>query len=565
MAYTVIARKWRPLLFDDVSGQDHVSITLKNAISNNRIAHAYLFAGPRGVGKTTTARILSKGVNCIEGPTPAPCNKCENCTEITEGRSLDVMEIDGASNRGIDEIRNLRENIRYSSAKGKYRIYIIDEVHMLTKEAFNALLKTLEEPPPNVMFIFATTEPHKVLPTIISRCQRFDFKRISTKDIIARLEYICKEEGIEHDKESLWLIARKADGSMRDGMSLLDQVISFAGEKFEIKDVESVLGMVDKDLYFKLSDYLINKEISAGLELVDTIIKEGYDLIEFLSGLLEHFRNIFILKATENRSLLDISESEIGKLETRAGEFPSEDLLKAINITSESINLIKRSNQPELDFELLIIKLIKMPSSQSIAELLHGVSTGKISPERLPEVLPSEKTTAPEKKKEPEPVSEVNLKTEDTASPDTENLPENLSIDDIKSNWRDVISLIKEVRMGTGSFLEEGEIVDFKENKLEIVFGNKNGFHIDNINKNKELIRDKIKEVCGVKLDFVCKKGNLPDKVEQQKENKSEVLKNIIKNEPVIGEIIKEFNGEVKDVRPNKRRSINEEPDESDV
>lgn len=556
MTYTVIARKWRPLLFDDVVGQNHVTVTLKNAISGNRIAHAYLFAGPRGVGKTTTARLLAKGVNCKEGPTPVPCNKCENCIEITEGRNLDVFEIDGASNRGIDEIRNLRENIRYSSAKGKYRIYIIDEVHMLTKEAFNALLKTLEEPPSNVMFIFATTEPHKVLPTIISRCQRFDFKRISTNDIVGRLEYICKEEKIEFDKESLFLIARKADGSMRDAMSLMDQVISFAGEKFSLKDVENVLGMVDKDLFFQVTDYIVEKNVKSGLELIDRVIKEGYDFIEFLSGLLEHFRNLFILRATDNESLLDVSESEVKKLQGQAHKFPQEDLLKSINLAADYVNLIKRSNQPELDFELLVIKLIKMPSSRSISDILTGISSGSIELPSSTQSVSPQKPPEEEKKKEHERKPEVNPEEKINGAAGTESLPEDITLESIKSRWREVINRVKSEKMGTGSFLEEGEILKLENGKLEIVFSTKNGFHIDNINKNKELIRDKIKEIIGIRLDFVCKKGALQEKTEEIQEDKSKVLKNIIKKEPVIGEIIKMFDGEVKSIQRKHKEDI---------
>ena len=235
MSYIVLARKYRPMFFEDVVGQQHVTRTLQNAIEQNRIANAYLFAGPRGVGKTTVARILAKALNCEQGPTPRPCNQCSYCLEINESRSLDVFEIDGASNRGIDEVRNLRESLRYSPSAGKYRINIIDEVHMLTNEAFNALLKTLEEPPKNVLFIFATTEPHKVPATIMSRCQRFDFKRMSNKNIIEQLRMLCEKEQIEIDDESLRLIATRADGSMRDSESILDEIIAFAGKKITSK------------------------------------------------------------------------------------------------------------------------------------------------------------------------------------------------------------------------------------------------------------------------------------------------------------------------------------------
>ncbi|NOY59306.1 MAG: DNA polymerase III subunit gamma/tau, partial [Calditrichaeota bacterium] len=253
MSYVVLARKYRPMFFKDVVGQQHVTKTLQNAIEQNRIANAYLFSGPRGVGKTTVARLLAKALNCEHGPTIKPCNECSSCIEINESRSLDVFEIDGASNRGIDEIRNLRESLRYSPNPGKHRIYIIDEVHMLTNEAFNALLKTLEEPPTNVLFIFATTEAHKVPTTILSRCQRFDFKRMSNKSIADQLRELAAKEKIEIDEESLRLIANKADGSMRDGESILDQVIAFAGTKIDSAQVADLLGIIDQELFFQVS------------------------------------------------------------------------------------------------------------------------------------------------------------------------------------------------------------------------------------------------------------------------------------------------------------------------
>ncbi|MFN3477224.1 MAG: DNA polymerase III subunit gamma/tau, partial [Candidatus Methylomirabilales bacterium] len=245
MSYLVLARKWRPQTFDEVVGQRPVTQTLKNAILQNRLAHALLFAGPRGVGKTTTARILAKALNCEQGPTPEPCNRCPRCREITEGRSMDCIEIDGASNRGIDEVRELRENVRYAPALGKSKVIIIDEVHMLTEPAFNALLKTLEEPPPRVVFVLATTEPHKVPPTIHSRCQRHDFRRIGLQEMVGRLQTICSAEGIEVEKEALLAMAKAAEGSLRDAESLLDQVIAYSGQKVKLQDVVEALGLIE--------------------------------------------------------------------------------------------------------------------------------------------------------------------------------------------------------------------------------------------------------------------------------------------------------------------------------
>ncbi|MDD8018316.1 MAG: DNA polymerase III subunit gamma/tau, partial [Bacteroidota bacterium] len=263
MSYQVTARKWRPMVFDDVIGQSHVSNTLRNALAQNRLAHAFIFSGTRGCGKTTTARILARAVNCLHPKNFDPDNECEICKEIIDGRSLDVIEIDGASNRGVDEIRNLRESVRYTPTHGKKKVYIIDEVHMLTKEAFNALLKTLEEPPAHVLFIFATTELQKVPATILSRCQRYDFRRISIDEIVAHLKYISEQEKISIDNDSLLIIAKKGDGSMRDAQSIFDQVISFCGTTITSKQVGDALNIVDQELFFKVSDVIKAKDAKA--------------------------------------------------------------------------------------------------------------------------------------------------------------------------------------------------------------------------------------------------------------------------------------------------------------
>ena len=332
MSYVVIARRWRPQLFEGIVGQDHVSRTLSNAIANNRIAHSYIFTGPRGVGKTTIARILAKAVNCEKGPTPTPCNECASCEAIINGNALDVLEIDGASNRGIDEVRNLRENIRFTPTLGKYRIYIIDEVHMLTKEAFNALLKTLEEPPSHALFIFATTEIHRVPATILSRCQRFDFKRIPLNIIMDHLRHIASSDGIKVDEDALLQIAKKADGSMRDAQSILDQIISYSGENITFQDVAQALGVINQEEFFRVSDLAAESNIRELIMLSRRILVAGYDLNEFLLGLEEHFRNILISKVMNSPELVNVSEPYHQKYMQAAEQFGENDLVGLLEI-----------------------------------------------------------------------------------------------------------------------------------------------------------------------------------------------------------------------------------------
>src|SRR3990167_1026148 len=278
MSYIVLARKWRPTVFEKVVGQEHVTTTLRNAIIEKRIAHAYLFSGPRGVGKTTVARIFAKALNCSHGPTPSPCNECQSCKEITTNISVDVIEIDGASNTSVDNVREIRENIKYLPSRGRYRIYIIDEVHMLSNPAFNALLKTLEEPPSHAIFIFATTESHKIPDTVLSRCQRFDFKRISLKEIQDHIKFVAKTEGVNIADKAIYLIAREVDGSLRDAHSLLDQVIAFAGSDIKESDVVDALGLLDRTLLFQLSEAIIDKNGKGCLKLVEKVYNFGYDL-----------------------------------------------------------------------------------------------------------------------------------------------------------------------------------------------------------------------------------------------------------------------------------------------
>jgi len=373
MSYVVLARKWRPMKFSDVVSQEHVTVTLANAIRQDRLASAYLFSGPRGVGKTTTARILAKAINCDQGPSPEPCNQCTSCVEITEGRSLDVFEIDGASNRGIDEVRNLRERLRYAPSPGKHKIYIIDEVHMLTTEAFNALLKTLEEPPSHVLFVFATTELHKVPATIVSRCQRFDFRRIPLKAIVEQLKHICAEEGIRIDDDVLMLIAKKAEGSMRDSQSLLDQMVSFCGLEIRADQVLDLLGIIDQELLFQAATAVHERDVRETLDLADQIFTQGFDISEFLNELAEHFRNLLVLRRTNEASLLKVGENYLERYRQQAQEFGDLDLLRLMKIASETAQEVKYSPNPRLRLEMALLKMVHMDRSVDLEELLAGL------------------------------------------------------------------------------------------------------------------------------------------------------------------------------------------------
>ncbi len=385
--YQVLARKWRPQLFDEVVGQEHVTTTLQHAIEQNRLAHAYLFVGPRGIGKTSIARIFAKALNCAHGPTTTPCGKCDSCKEIAESRSLDVLEIDGASNRGIDEVRELRDTVRYAPAKGKFKIYIIDEVHMLTKEAFNALLKTLEEPPPHVKFFFATTEPQKVLPTILSRCQRFDLRRIPAKLIIDHLKKIAAKEKVNIDDMALAAVARGAEGGLRDAESTLDQLISFCGDKITEPDVLSVFGLVAHDQMALLTNALVDGDTNTALGVLKQLDEMGKDLQRLLADLLDHFRNLLVVTlGGAAGAALDVPEAERELLQTQAQRIDTDAVLRMIDELVSAEGRLRYALSKRVFFEIALIKAIKARELvglegvlQKLNELKAQLATGAVT------------------------------------------------------------------------------------------------------------------------------------------------------------------------------------------
>lgn len=419
MSYQVLARKWRPQNFDDLVGQEHVSRTLANAMASGRIHHAFLFTGARGVGKTSAARILAKALNCEAGLSPTPCNICPSCVEITNGQGIDVLEIDGASNNGVDEIRELRESIRYLPARGRYRIIIIDEVHMLSTSAFNALLKTLEEPPPHVKFIFATTEPHKIPITILSRCQRFDFRKISLNPLVARLRTIVDAEKITISDLALTLIARRGEGSMRDALSALDQMLAFCGEIVADEDVQGLLGLVDRRLIHDTVEAIVNRESHLALETLRRIDEQGYAFRQFAQELVEALRGLILLKVTSDPGdLLDVTTEERQKLQALAERATVEDLQRAMTLLLRTESEIAHSTFPRLLLEMTLIRLCYLPPTREIAALLGkidelerrlGSGKGTVLPLPRPSLAPSLPVTkavaAPEGEIPPHPAA----------------------------------------------------------------------------------------------------------------------------------------------------------------
>lgn len=426
MTYISLTRKYRPQTFDEVVGQEHVTTTLKNAIAQGRISHAYLFAGSRGVGKTTTARILAKALNCVNGPTPSPCGKCSSCQEIMNSASVDVYEIDGASNRGIDEVRSLRENVKYAPSRGRYKIYIIDEVHMLTTEAFNALLKTLEEPPKHVVFIFATTQPNKVIPTIISRCQRFDFRRLGEKDILSRIEFITRNEQIKIEKEAKLLIARRADGSIRDAESILDQLASYSGNSIRKSHVFSVLGICESQLFFDLVNSFIMSDTKRSIELVNEVVEAGHDLHQFVVGLIDHLRILLMVKLKvdtgETRSL---TKEELKRYNSQASSIYPEDIMRMLSIGCRLEVNMRKSAHPRSLVEATMVKLSKLGSTVLIKDLLSRI-----------EIL--ERRTS------------------------------ELDIDELRREWPKFVSSVQSEDHKLGSFLTEVNILELEGNRLVI-------------------------------------------------------------------------------------------------
>ena len=560
MSYLVLARKYRPQAFEQVVEQDHVTRTLSNAISADRVAHAVLFSGPRGTGKTTVARILAKAMNCKAGPTPRPCNLCRSCTEITAGHAVDVHEIDGASNNSVDQVRELRENIKYMPAHSLYKIYIIDEVHMLSTPAFNALLKTLEEPPSHIMFIFATTEPHKIPITILSRCQRHNFKRINLEAISSHLGFICNQEGFAIAQESLGLIAREAGGSMRDAISLLDQVMSCSKESITHEQLLYILGVIDRKFLFDLSNSILRGDITTALDKLDDIYERGHDLKKLYADLLDHFRNLLVVKMGEKiGKLVDLPEHEIALLVEQTKPVSAAVLNQIFDLLFRDETSIRFAVRPKLALEMTLIRLFQFKPSLPIDELIDKLDSLR---QEIADNLQASDGLTPHKKTENiRPESEGSgdqnaqkrgFKT-DGGSPEVRTALK-VSGDDTPTNlddiWNTLYEHISQKNPSLAANLSKCSLKNVSESRLEIeVVGN--GFTINMIQREKNMAF--LKKVCteyfGKEKQIVITTKIDPKQDNQKKNSKDTHLKQKALSHPLVADAIDIFNGKLIDVK----------------
>ncbi len=551
MEYLVLARKFRPQNFDEVAGQDHVVKTLRNAIRQGRVAHAFIFSGPRGVGKTTVARILAKALNCEKGPAQIPCDVCANCREIAEGISMDVREIDGASNRGIDEIRELRENVKFSPASSRYKLYIIDEVHMLTREAFNALLKTLEEPPSHVIFIFATTELQKIPATIISRCQCFDFRRVSLKQIKDNLRQIAGKEGVCISENGLAWIAEAAEGSLRDAQSVFDQVISYAGLEIKDHDIEALLGLADRRFLFRLSEAVLARNASRCLEIIEEGYYAGLDMKYFYQMLIGHFRNMLLARIMEKSSdLLDLGEDEVTGLRKQTEDIPHETLRRLLDILMSEEDNMRRSQNPRINLEAVLVGMAylePMIPIDSILSRMEGLERKLGGTVRVPqskyEVKEPDAVTSRElcNLTQAGMVDEVHCGFDAGEGKNTENI------------WEDYKAFVKKQSYPLWSKIDPGVFLEYENKRLRIGF-HKDYIFLDDIKEKSqherltELSRAYFGEDVIVKIEpMESTPENRPYQAKNGGANNSRIndIRRDALNHPILQKVLDVFDGAV--------------------
>lgn len=566
MPYQVLARKWRPQLFEEVVGQDHVVKTLRNAIAMERIGHAYLFTGQRGTGKTSTARILAKALNCKDGPTPNPCNRCDNCQEIIRGNSLDVLEIDGASNRGINEVRELRERVKFAPAKAKFKVYIIDEVHMLTREAFNALLKTLEEPPSHVIFILATTNPHKLPLTIISRCQGFNFRKISSAEMLTRLQQIVEKEGISVSEGALTLITEGAENSMRDAQGTLDQAISYARGKIKERDVAEIMGIPEKKSLFTLTENVARKDPLANIRLINELLEKGKDPEWLIKGWQKWFRDLMVVKMGGG-DLISLSAAERKEAEDQAACFSSRELLHIMELLGQARGKISFSSQPQIQLEVLVVqlssdseledlaskepdlarvyqKILDLEEKLAVPSLPVKKDTEPPSPrreEKQPEMIPPNAGGVRERRKEASEEGKdlSRIQKREKLEPQREEALGTLQPDEFSQKWNLVVREVEDKRKSLGSIMRKAKILKVESNSATL--GLAKTFHQESLKKkeNTRLIQGVLKKFfpSNFTLHYVLLK--------EGKEEKSEEIPSTTKLTDLVARTMDLFQGEI--------------------
>ncbi|KNF07519.1 DNA polymerase III subunit delta' [Gottschalkia purinilytica] len=567
MAYQALYRKFRPKVFDDVLGQEHITTTLKNQILNNNVAHAYLFSGIRGTGKTSTAKIFSRAINCVNNKDGNPCNECEICKGILSDTVMDVVEIDAASNNSVEDIRELRENSKYPPSKSKLKVYIVDEVHMLSKGAFNALLKTLEEPPKHLVFILATTEPQKLPATILSRCQRFDFKRITSYDIVENMKKICEDLDITIEDRALNLIARNSDGAMRDALSILDQCISFSSKEVSYDYVLSVLGAVNNELIFELTNNIIEKNIDNILDNIHNIVQSGKDINQFIKDLILHFRNLMIVKSSSNtESTINENMDIVEELKAQSDKINLGTIISYLNILSEAETQSKWSSQPRIILEVSIMKMINVIPEATVEDLLKriddleskikngnfinnvSVNTSKTNnidvgiKERQPGKSYNEKEELIEKT---EKVSQNDIKQDNNELEEDVRIPNtDISFDYVSKEWSNILKKVKTEKIGLHALIMEGKPANLKNGVLTIAFDEGFGFHKDAVDKkeNKESIEKIISDYLNSKIELKLIMASEIVNVQQEK------IKSEDNSKELIEEVIDIFGEEVVEV-----------------
>lgn len=547
MSYLVLARKYRPQTFETVVDQEHVTRTLANAIGADRVAHAILFCGPRGTGKTTVARILAKAMNCGQGPAATPCNRCRSCREITASKAVDVFEIDGASNNSVDQVRELRDHIKYMPAHSTYKIYIIDEVHMLSTPAFNALLKTLEEPPAHVLFFFATTEPHKIPVTILSRCQRHDFKRIRLEAIVEHLRGICEQESFAISNESLVSIAREAGGSMRDALSLLDQITACAAESVSDELVAELLGSVDRRKIHDLAAAILQREAAAMLALVNDIYGRGHDIKRLYAELLDYFRNLTVLANVDSpEALVDLPGREIELMTAQMRAAEPAHITQVFQLLFQEEGAIRYSQHPRIALEMALFKILQAPPALAIDTLIdrldrlrREIGGGSAAPTTAP---PDAGAARPE---ETASQAETSPAAADPVSSSSSRPPGNLA-----DTWVAIRSRIAESHPSLSATLVRCTLKTVADNQVEIEVSG-NGFHRNMIQreKNLEVIRSACRDVLGHSVTVRVIAGEDETETLVKKKKEDDRLKAEALGHPLVADAIEIFNGKVVDVR----------------